>query len=168
VPKSKAWVPLPFLTHNTIRMEPKVNEIQISYREKLSTLKSLSLTNSKEVAELLFKNWDANTIGLHETFKILLLNRSNKVKGIYPLSHGGITGTLVDVRILFAIVLKTLSVGIILAHNHPSGNLKPSQPDKQLTQKIKRAAALFDIKVLDHLIIVPNGDYFSFADNGIL
>ena len=141
-------------------MEPKVNEIQISYREKLSTLKSLSLTNSKEVAELLFKNWDTDTIGLHETFKILLLNRSNKV--------GGITGTLVDVRILFAIVLKTLSVGIILAHNHPSGQLKASEPDKQLTQKIKAAAQLFDVHVIDHIILAPDGRYYSFADNGIL
>lgn len=156
------------MTHNTTSMEPKVNEIQISYREKLSTLKALSLTNSKEVAQLLFKNWDADTIGLHETFKVLLLNRSNKVKGIYPLSHGGITGTLVDVRILFAIVLKTLSVGIILAHNHPSGQLKASEPDRQLTQKIKAAAQLFDVHVIDHIILAPDGRYYSFADNGIL
>ena len=97
-------------------MEHKVNEIQIGYRERPGTLVSLSITNSKEVGELLYKNWNADTIGLHETFTILLLNQSNKVKGIYPLSHGGITSTLVDMRILFAIVLKTLSVGIILAH----------------------------------------------------
>ncbi|WP_437397851.1 JAB domain-containing protein [Flagellimonas lutimaris] len=149
-------------------MEHSVNEIQISYREKLSTLKSLSITNSNDVAELLFKNWDADTIGLNECFKILLLNQSNKVKGIYPLSIGGITGTLVDMRILFAIVLKTLSVGIILAHNHPSGQLKASCQDKQLTQKVKQAAQLFDVKVLDHIILAPDGRYYSFADNGIL
>jgi len=99
---------------------------------------------------------------------IVLLNRSNKVKGIYPLSHGGITGTLVDMRILFAIVLKTLSVGIILAHNHPSGQLKASEMDKQLTQKIQRAAQLFDVKVLDHIILAPEGSYYSFADNGLM
>ncbi|RUA15042.1 MAG: DNA repair protein [Flavobacteriia bacterium] len=149
-------------------MEHSVNEIQISYREKLSTLKSLSVTNSNEVASLLFQNWDNKTIGLHETFKIVLLNQSNKVKGIYPLSHGGITGTLVDLRILFAITLKTLSVGIILAHNHPSGQLKASYQDKQLTQKIKEAAQLFDVKILDHIILAPDGRYYSFADNGIL
>jgi len=152
----------------TFEMEHRVNEIQISYREKLSTLKSLSVTNSNEVANLLFQNWDNKTIGLHETFKIVLLNQSNKVKGIYPLSHGGITGTLVDVRILFAITLKTLSVGMILAHNHPSGQLKASYQDKQLTQKIKEAAKLFDVKVLDHIILAPDGRYYSFADNGIL
>ncbi|MBO0322155.1 JAB domain-containing protein [Muricauda sp. CAU 1633] len=149
-------------------MEHHVNEIQISYREKLSTLKSLSITNSKDVAELLFKNWDSDTIGLNECFKILLLNQSNKVKGIYPLSIGGITGTLVDMRILFAIVLKTLSVGIILAHNHPSGKLKASTQDIQLTQKIQQAALLFDVKVLDHIILAPDGRYYSFSDNGLL
>ncbi|MFD2101324.1 JAB domain-containing protein [Flagellimonas iocasae] len=149
-------------------MEHSVNEIQISYREKLSTLQSLSITNSNDVARLLFESWDSDTIGLNECFKILLLNQSNKVKGIYPLSHGGITGTLVDMRILFAIVLKTLSVGIILAHNHPSGQLKASQQDRQLTQKIKEAAKLFDVKVLDHIILAPDGRYYSFADNGIL
>lgn len=149
-------------------MEYTVNEIQISYREKLSTLKSLSVTNSKEVGALLFKNWDPDTIGLHETFKIVLLNRSNKVKGIYPLSHGGITGTLVDMRILFAIILKTLSVGIILAHNHPSGQLKASEQDRQLTKKIQQAAQLFDITVLDHIILAPDGLYYSFADNGLM
>ena len=157
-----------FFNLNGKTMEHKVNEIQISYREKLSTLKSLSITNSKDVGALLFKNWDPDTIGLHETFKILLLNRSNKVKGIYPLSHGGITGTLVDMRILFAIVLKTLSVGIILAHNHPSGQLKASEPDKQLTKKIQQAALLFDVTVLDHIILAPDGRYYSFADNGLM
>ncbi|MDF0706953.1 JAB domain-containing protein [Flagellimonas okinawensis] len=149
-------------------MELKVNEIQISYREKLSTLTSLSVTNSNAVAKLLFQNWDNKTIGLHETFKIVLLNQSNKVKGIYPLSNGGITGTLVDMRILFAIILKTLSVGIILAHNHPSGQLKASEPDKQLTRKIKEAAQLFDVKVLDHIILAPDGRYYSFADHGLM
>ncbi len=149
-------------------MEDQVNEIQISYREKLSTLKSNSITNSNDVAQLLFKNWDADTIGLNECFKILLLNQSNKVKGIYALSIGGITGTLVDMRILFAIVLKTLSVGIILAHNHPSGQLKASEADKQLTKKIQQAAVLFDVKVLDHIILAPDRNYYSFADHGLL
>ncbi len=149
-------------------MKDKVNEIQISYREKISTLKSPAMSNSIEVAKLLYKDWDKNTIGLHETFKILLLNNSNKVKGIFPLSTGGITGTMVDLRILFAIVLKTLSVGIILTHNHPSGKLIPSGADKNLTNKIKEAAQFFDILVLDHLIIAPDGNYFSFADNGLL
>lgn len=149
-------------------MKYKVNEIRISYREKIGTLKSDPIKSSEEAAKLLYNNWDKNTIGLHETFKILLLNNSNKVKGIYPLSIGGITGTLVDMRILFAIVLKTLSVGILLAHNHPSNRLEPSEADRRLTEKIKQGAKFFDVSVLDHIIIAPDGGYFSFSDNGLI
>jgi DNA repair protein RadC len=149
-------------------MKDKVNEIQISYKEKTSTLKSPTIKNSMDSAELLFENWDKDTIELQESFKVLLLNNSNKVKGIYQLSIGGITGTLVDLRILFAVILKSASTGVILAHNHPSHKLKPSGSDKQLTEKIKKAAKLFDITVLDHLIITPNGEYYSFTDNGDL
>ena len=149
-------------------MSYKVNEIQISYKEKIRTLQSKPIKSSEDVAQVLFKNWDFQTIGLHESFKVLLLNNSNKVKGIYQLSTGGITGTIVDLRILFALALKTLSVAIILAHNHPSSKLQPSESDKQLTDKIVKAAKLLDIKVLDHVILTPDKQYFSFADNGLL
>ena len=90
------------------------------------------------------------------------------MKGIYELSKGGITGTLVDIRILFAVILKSLTVGVILSHCHPSGKLQPSEADRQLTAKIKDAAKLFDVRVLDHLIITPEGNYYSFYDEGIL
>lgn len=147
-------------------MKSKVNEIQVRYKEKLKA--SLSIGCSQDASKILYDNWNKDTIGLHESFKIILLNNSNKVKGIYELSTGGITGTLVDIRLLFAIVLKSVSTAIILAHNHPSGKLKPSIADKELTSKIKEAALFLDIKVLDHLIIVPNGSFYSFADSGIL
>ncbi|MEE9361630.1 MAG: JAB domain-containing protein [Cellulophaga sp.] len=149
-------------------MKSKVNEIQISYKEKASTLKSPKINSSLDTAKLFFEHWDKNTIGLQESFKVLLLNNSNKVKGIYELSTGGITGTLVDFRILFAVILKSLAVGVIISHNHPSYKLEPSEADKELTQKIQKAAQLFDINVLDHLIIAPDGNYYSFADNGLL
>lgn len=149
-------------------MRDKVNEIKVSYCEKLGIIDSEPVTDSEHVAKLLHENWNRNTIGLQETFKVLLLNNANKVKGTYQASTGGITGTVVDLRLLFAVVLKTVSPNIILAHNHPSGTLKPSAADKDLTEKIKNAADLFDIRVLDHLIIVPNGEYFSFSDNGLL
>lgn len=103
----------------------------------------------------------------HEEFWILYLNNSNKVLHRAQLSKGGITGTLVDVRIVMKQSLELGAVAILLAHNHPSGNLKPSQADKNITQKIKTASESLDIKVLDHLIITQN-DYFSFADNQIL
>lgn len=149
-------------------MTAKVNEIKISYCEKLGAIHSPRVTSSHEAAKVLHDNWNRDTIAVKETFKVLLLNNSNRVKGAFQVSDGGITGTLVDLRILFAVVLKTLSVGIILAHNHPSGKLKPSQQDRQLTEKIRKAAELFDVRVLDHLIIVPEGGYFSFADDGLL
>jgi len=97
-------------------MKDKVNEIKISYKEKKTISIADSVTNSNDVAKFIFKNWDKNTIGLQESFKVLLLNNSNKVKGIYQLSSGGLTATIVDLRILFAVILKSLSVGIILVH----------------------------------------------------
>jgi len=149
-------------------MRGKVNEISISYKDRTNLTHSPNIKSSMDAAEVLYEQWDKNSIELNESFKVLLLNNSNKVKGIYELSKGGITGTLVDIRILFATVLKSLSVAIILAHNHPSGKLQASNSDIELTKKIKNAADLFDIKVLDHLIITPDGNYYSFSDNHMI
>ncbi len=103
----------------------------------------------------------------HEEFWILYLNNSNKVIQELSLSKGGITGTLVDVRLAYKQALNLGATATILVHNHPSGNLNPSAADKQLTQKFKTAGESLDIKVLDHLIITENS-YFSFADEGLL
>ncbi len=103
----------------------------------------------------------------HEEFWIVYLNNSNKVIQKQQLSKGGITGTLVDVRLVMKNALELGATGLILAHNHPSGTLKPSEADKQLTQKLKYAGESLDIKVLDHLIITEKA-YFSFADENIL
>ncbi|MDF4203843.1 JAB domain-containing protein [Maribacter sp. SA7] len=126
-------------------MRNEVNEIKISYCESLGTIESESIQMSEPVAKLLYENWNKNTIGLQETFKVLLLNNANKVKGVYQVSSGGLTGTLVDIRILFAVILKSLSTTIILAHNHPAGTLSPSEADIQITKKIQKAGNLFDI-----------------------
>ena len=122
------------------------------------------ITSSKSVFELM-----QPLIGElpHEEFWILYLNNSNKVIQKKQLSKGGITGTLVDVRLALKIALEVGAVGLVLSHNHPSGTLKPSQADKDLTLKLKTAGQSLDIKVLDHLIITENG-YFSFADENIL
>jgi len=127
-------------------------------------LERKKITCSKSVFELM-----QPAIGElpHEEFWILYLNNSNKVIQKNQLSKGGITGTLVDVRLVFKTALEVGAVGLILAHNHPSGTLKPSQADKNLTQKLKTAARSLDIKILDHLIITENA-YLSFADDGIL
>ncbi|MDT0651458.1 JAB domain-containing protein [Autumnicola edwardsiae] len=149
-------------------MKTKVNEITISYSGSLKANSLPKITCSQSAADLAYSQWNKSNIELHETFKIMLLNNANKVKGIYEVSNGGITGTLVDVRILFAVLLKSLTTAVILLHNHPSGTLQPSEADKRLTQKIKKAGELLDIKILDHLILTPDGDYYSFADEGIL
>jgi len=103
----------------------------------------------------------------HEEFWIVFLNNSNKVLNKHQLSKGGITGTLVDVRLVLKMALEVGATGLILAHNHPSGNLKPSEADKNLTNKLQQAAQSLDIKVLDHLIITDK-KYFSFADQNLM
>jgi len=106
-------------------------------------------------------------IGFIEEFKILLLNRANRVIGCYDVSTGGICGTIVDPRVIYAAALKSCAVGIILAHNHPSGNLTPSEADLQLTRKLRDGGMLLDIAILDHIILTGEA-YLSFTDEGYL
>ncbi len=103
----------------------------------------------------------------HEEFWIILLNRANKVKSRINISKGGMTGTVIDVRLIMKKALESHASSIILCHNHPSGNIEPSDADKQITVKLKEAGKIMEIPVLDHLIVTQNG-YFSFADNGLL
>jgi DNA repair protein RadC len=103
----------------------------------------------------------------HEEFWILFLNRSNRVINRIKLSQGGISGTVTDVRMIMKKAVETLASGIIVCHNHPSGNLNPSESDTKITRKIKEAGELLDIQLLDHLII-SGKDYYSFADNGMI
>ena len=103
----------------------------------------------------------------HEVFAVVFLNRSNKIIHFEIISHGGITGTVADPRIILKKAIEAGAVNIILCHNHPSGNLKPSKSDEELTSKIKQAASYLDIKILDHIIVSEQG-YFSFADQGLL
>lgn len=127
-------------------------------------LEKKKITSSNSVFELM-----QPVIGdlQHEEFWVIYLNNSNKVIQKNQLSKGGITGTLVDVRLVIKSSLEVGATGLVLAHNHPSGALKPSEADKQITSKLKIAAESLDIKVLDHLIITENA-YFSFADEGLL
>ncbi len=103
----------------------------------------------------------------HEEFWVLFLNRSNRVIGRMRLSQGGISGTVTDVRMVMKKAIEYLASGIIICHNHPSGNLNPSESDARITTKIKEAGNMIDIQLLDHIIIADN-DYYSFADNGLL
>ena len=133
-------------------------------RRAEEALEKYKITSSKSVFELM-----QPLVGEleHEEFWIIYLNNSNKVIHKNQLSKGGITGTLVDVRLVLKNALEVGATGLILVHNHPSGTLKPSESDKQLTNKLKLAAESLDIKVLDHLIITEKA-YFSFTDETLL
>jgi DNA repair protein RadC len=98
----------------------------------------------------------------------MILNWSNTVLGIAAVSKGGISGTVTDVRIILQLAIKSNASGLIVCHNHPSGNLNPSESDTRLTQKIKESGHIMDIQLLDHIIITADDNYYSFADNGLL
>ena len=104
---------------------------------------------------------------VNESFFVILLNRQNGTKGWARISQGGISGTVVDVRLVAKHAIDLLASSVVCVHNHPSGNLKPSSNDLAITKQVKQALALFDIKVLDHIIITSEG-YFSFADEGLI
>ncbi|MFN3020139.1 RadC family protein [Chryseobacterium sp. TY3] len=143
----------------------KVSEIQINYYP--SILDNAKITNSQSAVTLIKNHWNLGTLELHEEVKIVLLNLGNYVLGIHHLSKGGITGSIVDTRLILSIALKTLATGIILVHNHPSGNTNPSKADKDITTKLKSCCDIMNIKLLDHLIVTKES-YFSFADEGLL
>lgn len=145
----------------------KVAEVELIYKSKIKASERPTISSSADAAKILKLLWEEGKLELVEQFKILFLNRSNKVICLYNLSTGGITGTVADPRLIFTAALKANAVAILLAHNHPSGSLKPSRADEELTQKIKSAGAFLDIKVLDHIILAEDA-YFSFADEGLL
>lgn len=151
----------------SVENQPTIAEIQLSYKPNLRLSQQPVIKTSEDAYKIFLKSWDMEKIDFVEQFKVLLLTRSNSVLGILNVSSGGVTSTVVDPRVIFSAAIKANACAIILGHNHPSGNLKPSQPDLELTQKIKQGARYFDISVLDH-VIVTKEEYFSFADEGVL
>lgn len=143
----------------------ELSEIEVSYRPNKMSM--ISLHNSESVFRMVLDCWSLDTIELQEEMKVVLLNRSNQVLGIYELSKGGIAGTMVDIKLLLGVALKCVASNIIMVHNHPSGNLIPSKADISITDKVKLAARQIDMSLLDHLIITKDG-YYSFADNNKL
>jgi DNA repair protein RadC len=143
-----------------------VAEIQVSYHPARANKPHIK--SSQDVYDQLLPFFPSSTIALQETFVAGYLNRANRLMGVYVLSRGGITGTVADPRLILSVALKAAATAIILAHNHPSENLKPSRADEEITKKIKTAAELMDITLLDHLILSPDGRYFSFADEVLL
>ena len=144
-----------------------VAEVQLSYLTKVKASDRPKIACSRQAEEILRNFWD-HSLEHHESMHLILLNRANRVLGVTKLSSGGTSGCIVDVKIIFQYALKANACGIILAHNHPSGNTQPSDNDKRLTQKVKEAGMLLDKSLLDHLILTPYDGYYSMADEGIL
>ena len=139
--------------------------LELGRRRQISgTLQKKIISTSNDIADYFIAKLKDYR---HEVFAVVFLNRANKINHFEIVSEGGITGTVADPRIILKKALEEDAVSIILCHNHPSGSLKPSRADEDLTHKIKEAAKYFDIRVLDHMI-VSDGGYFSFADEGLL
>lgn len=151
----------------TLQAAYELPKILLSYKSNVKPSLLPSISCSKDAYALLIKSWEPTQIDLREEFEILLLNRSNKVIGQYKVSSGGSTATVVDSKLVLAAAINSNACGLILAHNHPSGTFKPSEADITLTRKISDGAKLFDIPVLDHIIVRSEG-FFSFADEGLL
>ncbi|WP_299398674.1 RadC family protein [uncultured Gelidibacter sp.] len=143
----------------------KVSEIRVSYSNENSD--KVKIHDSNSVYDLVKYHWDYNLIELQEEVKVVLLNRANVVIGIYELSRGGLTASVVDIKLILSVALKALASSIVLIHNHPSGNLKASEADKSITSRLKKACDIVDISLLDHLIISKDG-YLSFKDEGLI
>ena len=145
----------------------QVAEVELIYKSKVKASERPHIKTSKDAADLLKHLWSEDKIDFVEQFKVLFLNRANKVLGIFEASSGGVTGTVADPKLIFVAALKANACAIVISHNHPSGNLKPSQSDEQLTLKIKNAGLFLGIKLLDHIIVTSEG-YYSFANEGII
>lgn len=142
-------------------------EIEISYRPKFKANERPQIDSSNKAYQILLDNWNQDKLELIEEFKIILLNRRNRVLGMVNISQGGMSGTIADPKIIFAVALKGCASGIILSHSHPSGESGPSEADISLTKRLVEVGKLLDIKVFDH-IIVCSDRYFSFLDEGLL
>jgi DNA repair protein RadC len=140
--------------------QTSISEVRLVYRTKVKASERLQVKCSKDAFDIFMENWDLDSIEHIEEFKLLLMNRSNSVLGIMPVSKGGLSGTVTDVRLIFQGAIKANASGIIVCHNHPSVNLNPSEFDAKLTQKIKQAGLLMDILLLDHFIITSEGSYY--------
>lgn len=150
----------------TNKFQENISQISLVYKSKVKAKDRPKIVTSKDAYALFRKNWDNMTINLYEEFKVLLVDNGNRCMGIAKLSQGGLTSTTVDIRLIFALALKARCTGVILAHNHPSGNIVPSLSDHELTDRIIQAGEVLDIQVLDHLILTED-KYLSMADRGL-
>lgn len=144
-----------------------MSNIKLYELKKLQThFPAATIKDSKTAAEFV-RQFYGDDLEVFESFFVLMLNKANKTIGYAKISQGGIAGTVVDIRIIMKYAVESLAAGIIVAHNHPSGNLKPSEADMSITKRLKEACTILDIQLLDHVILTADG-YASFADEGWL
>lgn len=146
----------------------RIAEIEIIYNPPFRIPDCPLARSSNELYSILKDNWNLNQISLREEFKIILLSTDLRILGISTIASGGRSAVAIDSKLIFSTTLLANARGIILAHNHPSGNLVPSQSDIDITAKINEGGKLLDIEVFDHIIITKDNGYFSFKDEGIL
>lgn len=152
---------------NLLPVDAEVAEIELLYKSKVKVSERVKIGCSSDAARLLKRLWDPAKIDFVEQFKVLLVNRANRAIGLLNVSTGTTVATVVDMKLIFVAAIKSNANSIIIAHNHPSGNLMPSEADNALTKKVKEAGKILEIQVLDHIIITSEGHY-SFADQGSL
>jgi len=142
-----------------------ISEVQISYSSNIKAKDRIKITGSHDAADAFRQIWP--TYDHIEFSYMLMMNRQNQILGYHQLSKGGMTGAVVDVRVIFQVALKACCTSIIIAHNHPSGNLQCSDADRKISRQIKEAGAIMDIPLLDHLILTSDS-FYSLADEGLL
>lgn len=163
VHRPKRWI---FLYRHVLKNF--LYELKLSYHRTENKPSSKKVGSSRDSFDLLEQVFDRNLLEAREEFVILYLNRRNSVIGYYKAFQGGVSSVVADTKLILSMGLKSLASGMIIAHNHPSGKLLPSEQDIRLTQRLKSASSLMDIELLDHLIINADHEYYSFADEGKL
>ena len=155
-----------FINHlKTMNTDFRVAEVELSYKNRVPYKERKKVSTSEDAYNLLVNNHDDDSIDYIETFKVLYLNQAGQVLGCNTISRGGITATFVDVRNIMQGALLTNATAMVLAHNHPSGNTRPSKEDDRITNQIIKAGELLNIRVLDHIIFTREG-FYSFNDEG--
>jgi DNA repair protein RadC len=142
----------------------KTNLPEITLKLKKGNVLKAKLRTSKEAANIFRQIWDVDSLGIFESVIVIFLNRNNNTIGWYKVSQGGLTSSIIDNRLILVTALNCLATGIIMCHNHPSGNLQPSDSDINMTLKLRNAAEIFDINIVDHIILTEESHY-SMADN---
>ena len=151
----------------TMETSPSLAEVKLSYKSKVPAETLPEVTSPEQAAGVLYQLWDDDYIEFKEQFVVLLLNNAKRCIGWSRISTGGTTATIVDPGTVFQVALLGNAVSVIVAHNHPSGNLQPSGSDRKLTERIKKSGELLGITLEDHIIITADG-YMSFRSKGIL